>query len=36
MAMHSLSSTFPAGTLKGMIHDAGWSDEDLNRLGLAE
>ena len=35
VAFQSLSSTFPIGTLKGMIQDAGWSEEDLTRLGLA-
>jgi predicted RNA binding protein YcfA (HicA-like mRNA interferase family) len=35
VAYHSLSDTFPIGTLKGMIADIGWSDEDLKRLDLA-
>ncbi len=34
-AFHSLASTFPIGTLNGMIQDAGWTGEDLIRLGLA-
>ena len=34
-AFHSLGSTFPIGTLNGMIQDAGWSEEDLIRLRLA-
>ncbi len=36
VAYHALSDTFPVGTLRGMISDAGWADEDLQRLGLAE
>jgi len=36
VALHSLSSTFPIGTLKGMIEDVGWSEDDLTPLGLAE
>jgi len=35
VAYHTLSDTFPIGTLKGMIADIGWSDDDLKRLGLA-
>jgi predicted RNA binding protein YcfA (HicA-like mRNA interferase family) len=35
VAYHSLGDSFPIGTLKGMITDIGWSDEDLTRLGLA-
>jgi len=35
VAFHSLSDTFAIGTLKGMIADIGWSDENLKRLGLA-
>ena len=35
VAFHSLSATFPIGTLKGMIQDVGWSEQDLKRLGLA-
>jgi predicted RNA binding protein YcfA (HicA-like mRNA interferase family) len=34
VAYHRLSATFPIGTLKGMITDAGWTDDDLRRLGL--
>jgi len=34
VAFHSLSETFPIGTLRAMIEDAGWQDEDLRRLGL--
>ena len=34
VAYHSLSDTFPIGTLRAMIADAGWVDEDLRRLGL--
>ena len=34
VAYHRLGDTFPIGTLKAMIEDAGWTDEDLVRLGL--
>lgn len=34
VAYHRLSDTFPIGTLKGMLADIGWTDEDLRRLGL--
>jgi predicted RNA binding protein YcfA (HicA-like mRNA interferase family) len=34
VAYHRLSDTFPTGTLRGMIADIGWSDDDLARLGL--
>ena len=36
VAYHSLGETFPIGTLRAMIKDAGWRDEDLLRLGLTE
>lgn len=36
VAYHSLSDTFPVGTLRAMITDAGWQDEDLRRLGLSD
>ena len=36
VAYHSLSDTFPIGTLRGMITDAGWKDQDLQRLELAD
>jgi len=36
VAYHSLGETFPIGTLRAMIKDAGWQDEDLLRLGLTE
>jgi predicted RNA binding protein YcfA (HicA-like mRNA interferase family) len=36
VAFHSLSQTFPIGTLRAMIEDAGWQEADLARLGLAE
>ena len=36
VAYHALSDTFPIGTLRAMIADAGWQDEDLQRLGLLE
>jgi len=35
-AYHALSDTFPIGTLRAMIADAGWEDDDLERLGLIE
>jgi predicted RNA binding protein YcfA (HicA-like mRNA interferase family) len=34
VAYHRLSATFPIGTLKGMIADVGWADDDLRRFGL--
>jgi len=34
VSYHQPSELFPIGTLKGMIEDAGWKDEDLERLGL--
>lgn len=33
VAYHSLGDTFPVGTLRGMIDDAGWQDDHLRRLG---
>jgi predicted RNA binding protein YcfA (HicA-like mRNA interferase family) len=36
VAYHALSDTFPIGTLRGMLADAGWHDEDLQRLGLLD
>jgi predicted RNA binding protein YcfA (HicA-like mRNA interferase family) len=36
VAYHALSDTFPVGTLRGMLADAGWGDEDLQRLGLLD
>ena len=36
VAFLSLSETFPIGTLRAMIEDAGWQDEDLRRLGLSD
>lgn len=36
VAYHALSDSFPIGTLRAMIADAGWRDEDLKRLGLTE
>jgi predicted RNA binding protein YcfA (HicA-like mRNA interferase family) len=36
VAYHALSESFPVGTLRGMIKDAGWSEEDLKRLGLVD
>ena len=34
VAYHRIAETFPIGTLKAMITDIGWSDVDLQRLGL--
>ena len=34
VAYHHLSETIPLGTLYSIIEEAGWSDEDLIRLGL--
>jgi len=34
VAYHHLSDTFPIGTLRAMIADAGWDEDDLRRLGL--
>ncbi len=36
VAYHALNDTFPIGTLRAMIADAGWKDEDFRRLGLVE
>ncbi len=36
VAYHALSDTFPIGTLRAMIAEVGWRDDDLQRLGLAE
>lgn len=36
VAYHSTGETFPIGTLRSMIAAAGWTDEDLWRLGLSE
>ena len=33
-AHHSPGQLFPTGTLRAMVAAAGWSDEDLKRLGL--
>ena len=35
VAYHQLSDTFPVGTLRAMIADAGWDEDELRRLGLA-
>ena len=34
LAYHRLNDTFPLGTLKAMISDAGWNEHDLHRLNL--
>jgi predicted RNA binding protein YcfA (HicA-like mRNA interferase family) len=36
VAYHTLNDAFPIGTLRAMIADAGWQDDDLLRLGLME
>jgi predicted RNA binding protein YcfA (HicA-like mRNA interferase family) len=36
VAYHALNDSFPIGTLRAMIADAGWLDHDLKRLGLIE
>jgi predicted RNA binding protein YcfA (HicA-like mRNA interferase family) len=36
LAYHSLNDSFPIGTLRAMIRDAGWADADLERLGLSK
>jgi predicted RNA binding protein YcfA (HicA-like mRNA interferase family) len=36
VAYHALNDSFPIGTLRSMIADAGWQDDDLVRLGLLE
>jgi predicted RNA binding protein YcfA (HicA-like mRNA interferase family) len=33
---HRMGDTFPLGTLKAMIADIGWSEDDLRRLGLVK
>jgi predicted RNA binding protein YcfA (HicA-like mRNA interferase family) len=35
VAYHRVGDTFPIGTLKSMVADIAWTDEDLQRLGLA-
>jgi predicted RNA binding protein YcfA (HicA-like mRNA interferase family) len=34
VAYHKLGDTFPIGTLKAMLRDVDWNDDDLQRLGL--
>jgi hypothetical protein len=34
ISFHHPSDTFPLKTLKGIIEDAGWTEEDLKRLNL--
>jgi mRNA interferase HicA len=34
VAYHRLGDTFPIGTLRAMIADAGWDEDALRRLGL--
>jgi len=34
VSFHHPGDTFPPKTLKSVVQDAGWTDEDLERLGL--
>ncbi len=34
VAYHRTGDSFPIGTLRSMLADAGWTDEDLQRLKL--
>jgi predicted RNA binding protein YcfA (HicA-like mRNA interferase family) len=34
VAIHSPGATIPIGTLRRIIADAGWTEEDLRRLRL--
>ena len=34
VAYHRMGDAFPMRTLKAMIRDAGWTEEDLRRLGI--
>ena len=34
VAYHRLSDTFPIATLRSMIADTGWTEDDLRRLDL--
>lgn len=34
VSFHHPSDTFPPKTLRGIVEDAGWSGDDLRRLGL--
>ena len=34
--VHSPGATIPIGTLHRIVSDAGWSDDDLRRLGLVK
>jgi predicted RNA binding protein YcfA (HicA-like mRNA interferase family) len=34
ISFHHSRDTFPIGTLKGIIQDAGWTEDDLKNLGL--
>ncbi|HYA11714.1 MAG TPA: type II toxin-antitoxin system HicA family toxin [Thermodesulfovibrionales bacterium] len=34
LSYHKSGGTFPPKTLKSMIQDAGWTEEDLRRLGI--
>ena len=36
VAYHALNDTFPIGTLRAMIEDAGWLEDDLRRVGVLE
>jgi hypothetical protein len=36
IAYHRLGDGFPVDTLKSMLADIGWTDDDLRRLKLAK
>jgi len=36
VAAHRMSQIIPVGTLKSMINDCGWTDDDLQRLRLVK
>jgi predicted RNA binding protein YcfA (HicA-like mRNA interferase family) len=36
VAYYALNDSFPVGTLRAMIADAGWQEGDLQRLGLID
>lgn len=36
VAYHTLGDTFPIGTLRSMLADTGWTDDDLKCLGLLD
>ena len=36
VAYHHAGDTFPIGTLRAMVADAGWGEDDLRRLDLTD